>query len=155
MAEASFGGILTDLTNAGAALGSNAIASLGGASQVTVQTQFSPPITFSPGASGGAQSNSSVPDIVNPLYYIKPAVTLTLPSGQQIGPIAPWGVPSANYFPYMLALGAAGAGALLTLWGAKKVARTAFYAGGAFLVGGYLYNRMGGQLPGLPGGASQ
>lgn len=150
MAASDFAGILTDLTNSAATAG-GVLSSLGGASQVTVQTQFSPPITFMPGAGGGTASNSTLPDWANPLYYIKPAVTLTLPSGQQIGPVAPWGVPSSNYMPYLLALGAGTAGAVLFLWGAKKIATTAFYAGGAFLVGGYLYNRMGGTLPALGG----
>jgi hypothetical protein len=53
--------------------------------------------------------------------------------------------------PYLVALGAAGAGAVLLLWGAKKAAKTAFYAGGALAVGGFVFNKMGGQLPGLGG----
>jgi hypothetical protein len=142
---ADLSGILTDLTNTGAsAVGS--VVALGGASQVTIQTQFTPPVTFSPGANAGTtQSNSTLPNWANPLYYIQPAVTITLPSGQQIGPIAPWGVPSSNYMPYLIALGAGTAGAILFLWGAKKIATTAFYAGGVFLAAGYLFNNSNAQ----------
>lgn len=137
MADGPFQGLLSQLTGAVGQASSSSVSSLGNASSVTIQTAISPPVTFTPNASGGASSSGGSSVIPNPLALLKPSLILTLPTGQQIGPIAPWGEPGP-YLPNLALLGAGIVGGLALLWGAKTIAKSALYVGGAALAVSWL-----------------
>ncbi len=134
-----------DLTNlfSSVANGAGAVASsIGQASSVTIQTQLSPPVTFTPGAGGQPEASgpgSGFPTFLNPLVWLKPQVTVTV-AGQSVV-VAPYGAPDGNYLPHLAAVGAGAVGIGLLLWGAKKAAKWSLYAAAGALVYGVLANR--------------
>ena len=87
--------------------------------KITVRTQFSPPVVVDPFAPAPPG-----PPAPNPLMMlIRPEVTIEGPGGKTI--IAPYGTPSQNYLPWLLAglaivgLGVLGAVAMI----ARRVGR--------------------------------
>lgn len=105
---------------------------------VTVETQFTPAFTYTPGPSGQAPSGGVFAGL-NPLALMKPKFTVTLAGGAPIV-VAPYGEPSGNFLPHALGAVAAIVAALAFWKGAKSVAKFAAF-GAVGLVGmGYLAN---------------
>ena len=87
-AEAAVAVSSGDFSSAGAVLGR------AGVQGVTFRTQISPPITVSP----FAETPTAGPP--NPLLsFLKPQVEVDTPGGRIV--VAPYGEPTANYFPWL------------------------------------------------------
>lgn len=135
-----------NLTGLLSSLGSGAgavVSSLGNASTVTIQTQLTPPVTFSPNAGGQPEASgpgSGFPSLLNPLAWLKPQITLNV-AGQTVT-TAPYGTPDGNYLPRLVTLGAGLAGATLFAVGARGTAKKAFLVAGVALVLSFLPNML-------------
>jgi hypothetical protein len=74
---------------------------------VTLRSQFTPSYTWTPQAQTSTQGGLT--DVI--MKLIKPAADVRLPTGNVIQ-VAPWGTPTANYFP-LVALGVVAMGVLV------------------------------------------